>query len=179
MHCSGYFRFETFELAVPPPVCLIRPVEQVFVRNQSFVAYKGIVTTKKLSYKTTFYTFIPAKMEEPIKRRIEFFEDHAIRFISSLPRDVQSKISWVLRIIQRHRMIKTKFFKHLRGTDGLYEIRIQIGTNHYRLICFFNDQNTLVILNGFQKKTQKTPKDEFKKAIRLKKLYEEQHDISR
>ncbi|MFA6944739.1 MAG: type II toxin-antitoxin system RelE/ParE family toxin [Pedobacter sp.] len=53
------------------------------------------------------------------------------------------------------------------GTDGLYEARIQLGSNIWRVFCFFDNDKLVILLNGFQKKTQKTPKSEIDKALRL------------
>jgi phage-related protein len=69
--------------------------------------------------------------------------------------------------------IPEQFFKHLKGTEGLYEARIKLGSNIYRVICFFDKGNMVILLNGFQKKTNKTPKKEIEIAQRLKKEYYE------
>ena len=71
-------------------------------------------------------------------------------------------------------MVPEKFFKHLEGTDGLFEIRIKFGSDIYRVFCFFDEGNLVILLNGFQKKTAKTPKNEIEKAERLKKKYYEE-----
>jgi phage-related protein len=60
----------------------------------------------------------------------------------------------------------------LTGTDGLYEIRIKKGTDIFRIFCFFDQGKLIVLANGFQKKTQKTPKKEIKIALKIKKEYE-------
>ena len=67
--------------------------------------------------------------------------------------------------------IPEKFLKHLEGTDGLYEIRIEVGSNIFRIFCCFDKGNLVVLFNGFQKKTQKTPKQEIELALKLKKEY--------
>ena len=59
----------------------------------------------------------------------------------------------------------------MEGTNGLYEARIQLASNIWRVFCFFDHGKLLVLLNGFQKKTQKTPKNEIDKALRLMKQY--------
>lgn len=67
--------------------------------------------------------------------------------------------------------------KHLVGTDGLYEARIQLGSNIWRVFCFFDGDKLVVLINGFQKKTQKTPKNEIAKALSLmSSYYEEKKD---
>lgn len=72
-------------------------------------------------------------------------------------------------------MVPEKFFKHLEGTGGLYEIKIKVGTDIYRIFCFFDHGNLIILLNGFQKKSDKTPKNEIEKANRLKKKYYEEN----
>ena len=70
--------------------------------------------------------------------------------------------------------VPVKYFKHLEGTDGLFEIRIKVGSDIYRIICFFDEGNLIILLNGFQKKSEKTPSREIEKAKLLKlKYYEE------
>lgn len=59
----------------------------------------------------------------------------------------------------------------LEGTDGLYEIRVQFGGNIFRIFCFFDEGKLIVLLNGFGKKTQKTPRREIELAVRLKEEY--------
>lgn len=59
----------------------------------------------------------------------------------------------------------------MTGTDGLYEIRIEFESNIYRIFCCFDKGNLVVLFNGFQKKSQKTPKKEFDQALKLKEEY--------
>lgn len=67
--------------------------------------------------------------------------------------------------------ISTKFFKHLE--DGIYEIRIEVGSNIYRIFTFFDDNKLVILLHGFQKKTQKTPRTEIEQAKKLRRNYYE------
>jgi phage-related protein len=69
--------------------------------------------------------------------------------------------------------IPTTYLKLISGTNGLYEARIQLGTDIWRVFCFFDKGKLVILLNGFQKKTQKTPKNEIEKAINLMKEYYE------
>lgn len=59
----------------------------------------------------------------------------------------------------------------MEGTDGLYEIRIEVGSNIYRIFCCFDKGNLVVLFNAFQKKTKKIPKQEIELAEKLKKEY--------
>ncbi|RTY91114.1 type II toxin-antitoxin system RelE/ParE family toxin [Flavobacterium sp. RSP46] len=67
--------------------------------------------------------------------------------------------------------VPEKFLKHLSGSDGVYEIRVEYQSNIYRIFCCFDKGNVVVLFNAFQKKTQKTPNSELEKAIRLRKEY--------
>ena len=67
--------------------------------------------------------------------------------------------------------VSEKFLKHIEGTDGLFEIRIEVGSNIYRVFCCFDKGNLVVLFNAFQKKTQKTPKKEIELAEQLKAEY--------
>jgi phage-related protein len=59
----------------------------------------------------------------------------------------------------------------MENTDGLYEIRVEYGSNIYRIFCCFDEGRIVVLFNAFQKKTQKTPQKEIEKALRLKQEY--------
>lgn len=67
--------------------------------------------------------------------------------------------------------VPEKFLKHLEGTEGLFEVRVEYHSNIYRIFCCFNEGRLVVLFNGFHKKTQKTPKKEIEKAERLMKEY--------
>lgn len=94
-----------------------------------------------------------------------------MEFYSSLNKDIQEKIDWVFELIKVADKIPKKFFDHLTGTDGIYEIRVEYESNIYRILCFFDKGNLVVLINSFQKKTQKTPPNEIKLAEKLKKQY--------
>ena len=74
-------------------------------------------------------------------------------------------------MVKQVEQVPEKFLKHLTGTDGLYEIRIEFQSNIYRVFCCFDKDNLVVLFNGFQKKTQKTPNNELEKALKLKDEY--------
>lgn len=64
------------------------------------------------------------------------------------------------------------YLKHIKNTEGLYEIRVQLGNDIFRIFCFYDKDQLVVLANGFQKKSQKTPKDEIQKALKIKSEYE-------
>lgn len=86
---------------------------------------------------------------------------------------VREKIVWTFLLIEELQQIPATYLKHLEGTDGLYEIRIQLGSDIFRIFCFFDEGKLVVLANGFQKKTQKTPKQEITKALKIKEEYYE------
>lgn len=68
-------------------------------------------------------------------------------------------------------MVPEKYFKHISGTKGIYEIRVEVQSNIYRVFSFFDEGNLIILVNGFQKKTLKTPRKEIELALRLRKEY--------
>jgi phage-related protein len=96
-----------------------------------------------------------------------YFED----FLNEQPHKVQDKIFKILEAIETFERIPSNYLKLIVGTNGLYEARIQLGSNIWRIFCFFDKGRLVILLNGFQKKTQKTPKNEIEKAITLMKEY--------
>ena len=108
-------------------------------------------------------------------REILFYENHFDDFYDLLSQDVQEKVDEVLYLITIIQQIPKKFFDSISGVKGLFEIRIEFKSNIYRIFCCFDKGNLVVLFNGFQKKTQKTPKNELDKAVTLmKKYFEEQ-----
>ncbi|MCG8685695.1 MAG: type II toxin-antitoxin system RelE/ParE family toxin, partial [Desulfobacterales bacterium] len=79
-----------------------------------------------------------------------------------------AKVFKVIRTVDR---IPQKFLKHIEGTDGLYEIRVKAGSDVFRIFCCFDSGRIVVLFNGFQKKSQKTPKKEIEKALKIKQDY--------
>ena len=107
-------------------------------------------------------------------RKIIFFESHFIEFYQNQNDKVKGKIQYTFELIKQVERIPEKFLKHLAGTEGLYEIRIKYQSNVYRIFCCFDEGRLVVLFNGLQKKTQKTPKKELEKAKKLMKSYFDQ-----
>lgn len=107
------------------------------------------------------------------KRELFFFKDYFEEFYSRQSMKVQKKIIWTLRIIEELDRIPEVYLKYLKNTSGLYEIRVQVGSNIFRIFCFFDLDNLIVIGHGFQKKTQKTPRQEIERAEQIKREYYE------
>lgn len=110
---------------------------------------------------------------EPKKyRTIVFYKKKFDNFFKVQKKEVQDKILWTLKAIEELEKVPESYLKHLEGTEGLYEVRIKQGTDIFRIFCFFDKGKLVVLANGFQKKTQKTPNNEIKKALKIKCEYE-------
>ena len=105
-----------------------------------------------------------------------YFED----FLKNQPVKVQNKIFKIIEVIETLERIPKNYLKQITGTKGLYEARISLASNIWRVFCFFDEGRLVILLNGFTKKTQKTPKGEIEKALRLMNdYYNEKKEESR
>ena len=104
-------------------------------------------------------------------RELHFYKNYFLTFFDSQPEKVKNKIDQVLYVISIAERIPKKFFDHISGTDGLYEIRVEFNSNIYRIFCCFDEGNIVVLFNGFQKKAQKTPSSEIERALKIKREY--------
>jgi phage-related protein len=75
-------------------------------------------------------------------------------------------------LVEELQRVPETYLKHLENTEGLFEIRVQQGSDIFRIFCFFDQGQLVVLANGFQKKTQKAPKKEIEKALQIKEEYE-------
>lgn len=105
-------------------------------------------------------------------RQIVFFKEYFQRFFDNQSTKVKAKIIWTFDLIEDLHRVPETYLKHIENTDGLYEIRVQHGSGAFRIFCFFDQGQLVVLMNGFQKKTQKTPKNEIELAIKIKTEYE-------
>jgi phage-related protein len=109
-------------------------------------------------------------------REVIAYENHFEEFLLEQPTKVQDKIFKIIEAIETLERVPSNYLKSMEGTNGLFEARIQLASNIWRVFCFFDEGKLVILLNGFQKKTQKTPKNELEKALRLmKKYYEEKN----
>ncbi|HLD53048.1 MAG TPA: type II toxin-antitoxin system RelE/ParE family toxin [Sediminibacterium sp.] len=106
-------------------------------------------------------------------RTIITFKNYFEDFLKKQRQKVKEKILWTFLLIEDVQNIPETYLKHLEGTDGLYEIRVQLANDIFRIFCFFDEGKLVVIANAFQKKTQKTPKQEIAKAIKIREEYYE------
>jgi phage-related protein len=107
-------------------------------------------------------------------RKITFYKNYFLDFVSKQSIDIQNKIYWTFDVIEGLWRVLDTYFKHIVNTDGLYEIRVQVGNDIIRIFCFFETGKLVILINGFKKKTQKIPKKEIRLALKLKSEYEKQ-----
>lgn len=109
--------------------------------------------------------------QETTYRSIVTYKSYFYDFIVSQSKDVARKYNDVFRYICTQQRIPIKFFRSLKGTDGLYEIKVEMNGNIYRTFCCLDEGRIVVLFNSFQKKTQKTPPAEIDKAQAIMKEY--------
>ena len=104
-----------------------------------------------------------------------FYKNYFEKFFIEQTEKVKAKIIWTIELIQELERIPEIYLKHIESTNGLYEIRIKLASDIYRIFCFFEDGKLIIIANGFQKKTQKTPKKEIKRALKIMEEYKNEN----
>jgi phage-related protein len=104
-------------------------------------------------------------------RTIIFYEDYFIDFYKTLDNKVKEKVKYVLELVKQVERVPKKFLAPMAGCDGLFEIRVEYQSSIFRIFCCFDQGKLVILFNGFQKKTQKTPKVEIERAMRLKEEY--------
>jgi len=104
-----------------------------------------------------------------MKRKIITYGGYFEAFKNTLNAKEQDKVDYCLLLLRTQDRVPAKFISHIQ--DGLYELRITYNGNIYRVFFIFDEEKIVVLFNGFQKKTQKTPPDEIKKALTIKNEY--------
>ena len=105
------------------------------------------------------------------KREIRFFKHYFNEFYVAQSEKVRRKIAQTLVWLQTLDRLPTSILKSIEGKKGLFEIRVEFGGDIFRIFCCFDEGSLVILFNGFQKKTQKTPSNEIEKADRLMKEY--------
>ena len=112
-------------------------------------------------------------MDEMQKHRtIIFYKNYFEDFFVKQRAKVKDKIIWTFDLIEEVPRVPETYLKKFYDSDGLYEIRVQQGSDVFRIFCFFDHGQLVVLANGYHKKSQKTPKRETEKAHKIKKEYE-------
>jgi phage-related protein len=104
-------------------------------------------------------------------RNIFYYRHYFLEFFDKQTEEVQRKFNWTLELIATIDRVPKKYFQHMDGSVGLYEIRVEVVSNIFRAFAFFDEGQLIVVANAFQKKTQKTPKNEIELAKKIKKEY--------
>lgn len=104
-------------------------------------------------------------------RQIIFHGDYFLDFYKDLDNNIKAKIQYVFELIKQVDRVPKKFLAPLIGYKGLYEIRIEYESNIYRVFCCFDKGRLVILFNGFQKKSPKTPVNEIDKAMKLMNEY--------
>ena len=110
-------------------------------------------------------------------REVIAFEDHFESFLIKQPKVVQNKIYKIIEAIKTLERVPSNYLKSIVGSKGLYEARIKLGSNIWRVFCFFDEGKLVILLNGFTKKSEKTPIKEIDKANRLMEKYYNQKKL--
>lgn len=110
-------------------------------------------------------------MKSELVREVVFYGEHFRDFYQDLDNKTKLKVDWTINLLETVEQVPEKYFKHLTNTDGLYEIRVEIESNIYRIFSFFDAGKLIIAINGFQKKSNKTPKSEIYKALKIKNQY--------
>ena len=104
-------------------------------------------------------------------RKVISYKNYFQDFLVRQPQKVQNKIFKVIEAIETFERIPSYYLKTIKDSKGLYEARIKLGSDIWRVFCFFDKGKLVILLNGFAKKSQKTPKKEIEKALKLMKSY--------
>ena len=115
-------------------------------------------------------------MQEKFIRDIFYYQNYYLEFFEKLKPEVKRKFNWTLQLIAIIDKVPEKYFKHMTGSSGIFEVRVEVGSDIYRVFSFFDKGQLIILLNGFKKKSQKTPKNELELAERLKKQYFNEKD---
>ena len=97
-------------------------------------------------------------------------------FLDALNAKQAQKVAWVLQLIEEVERVSVQYFKKLSGTDDIWEVRVQMGNNIFRILGFLDGENLVILNHAFQKKTQKTPPKEIRKAEQRKRDYLVRHN---
>lgn len=104
-------------------------------------------------------------------RTIKLYKDYFKEFYVAQNDAVRRKINYCINVVKTVDRVPKNILKNIEDADGLYEIRIEVGNNIFRIFCCFDKGSLVILFNGFQKKTQKTPKQQIERAKKLMKEY--------
>jgi phage-related protein len=92
-------------------------------------------------------------------------------FLDSLSAKQAQKVVWVLKLVEDLDIVPGQYFQKMANTDDIWEARVRVGSNIFRLLGFFDGAKLVVMSHAFQKKTQKTPRQAIQLAEQRKQDY--------
>lgn len=104
-------------------------------------------------------------------RTIKIYKDYFNEFYVAQTDAVRRKINYCLNVVRSVDRVPKTILRSMENTDGLYEIRVEVGSNIFRIFCCFDEGSLVILFNGFQKKTQKTPQLQLERAKKIMKEY--------
>lgn len=109
-------------------------------------------------------------------KEIEFYRTESDQcpveeYLDTLTPEQAQKVTWTLNLIEELDRVPKKYFKKMEGTKDIWEVRVQLGNNIFRLLGFCPRGNLLVLTHGFTKKTERISKTEIETAESRKKDY--------
>lgn len=117
------------------------------------------------------------KVSQKKIRTIIFYKNYFKEFYIKQAEEIRRKINYSMSMVETQRIVPKKFLRFIEGSDGIYEIRTEYGGNIFRVMCCMDKDAVVVLFQGFQKKTHKTPQKEIRLAEKLKhEYYKEKED---
>ena len=110
-------------------------------------------------------------MKEEYTRHIYYYKNYYLDFFRRLNADVKEKFNWTFKLIATIEIVPENYLKQIENTDELYEVRVEDGSDIYRVFCFFDNEKLIVLINGFRKRSKRTSIKEIEMAERIKKAY--------
>ena len=109
-----------------------------------------------------------------MKRKIIAFGNYYHDFLKTLNEKESRKVKYIISLLETEDRMPVKFIRHLNEYGNLYELRIKYERNIYRVFFIFDEGKIVVLFHGFHKKSQKTPKTEIEKALKIRREYYDQ-----
>lgn len=104
-------------------------------------------------------------------RTIKLYKNYFKEFYVAQSDAVRRKINYCISVVRTVDRVPKTILKNMEDTYGLYEIRVEVGSNIFRIFCCFDKGSLVILFNGFQKKTQKNSKQQIERAMKLMKEY--------
>ena len=92
-------------------------------------------------------------MQEKFILEIFYYKNFYLNFFDTLKPNVKKKLNWALQLLSTIDRVPEKYFKHMTGSSGIFEIRVEVGSEIFRVFSFFDKGKLIILLNGFQKKS--------------------------